>query len=128
MTVHYFPRSRYAPAIERFLARIEIDPETGCWNWTGYKRGGRGILNIGGVTTYAYRFSYEHFVGEIPDGALICHHCDNGACNNPDHLYAGDHSSNLRDAFARGRRDLAAHREHNRRISPLGVAAHWGAQ
>jgi hypothetical protein len=32
------------------------------------------------------------------------HTCDNKMCVNPDHLYAGDHSQNMRDAYARGRK------------------------
>lgn len=42
-------------------------------------------------------------VGEIPLGMQALHHCDNKLCVNPEHLYAGSHADNMRDAKARGR-------------------------
>lgn len=46
-------------------------------------------------------------VGPIPAGAFLCHHCDVRNCVNPDHLYIGDHQSNMADMRAR-------HRNHSR--------------
>lgn len=41
--------------------------------------------------------------GEIPDGMIICHKCDNPPCCNPLHLYAGSHSDNANDRTERNR-------------------------
>lgn len=81
--------------------RIAVDAASACWNWTGAKTGkeGRGVYN----QTYAYRISYEVFVGPIPAGLQINHHCDNPRCVNPEHLYAGTQAQNTADMFARGR-------------------------
>jgi hypothetical protein len=39
-----------------------------------------------------------------PSGdAIACHHCDVPLCVNPDHLYWGTHSTNMADAYDRGR-------------------------
>lgn len=42
---------------------------------------------------------------DIPEGLMICHHCDNPQCINPSHLYAGTAKDNFNDAINRGRID-----------------------
>lgn len=81
-------------------SRVQLD-DNGCWIWQGFVgvRGTRAMFN----DEYAYRIAYRVFVGPIPDGLMICHHCDNGLCVNPAHLYAGTAADNARDAVARGR-------------------------
>jgi carbonic anhydrase/acetyltransferase-like protein (isoleucine patch superfamily) len=71
----------------------------GPWNANGY-----GILNVIGVPMLAHRASYIRYRSEIPDGMFICHHCDVPACVNPDHLFVGSNSDNMRDMLSKGRR------------------------
>jgi len=75
-------------SIEEIIAGShEVDPETGCWNWTGTKHlKGYGHFKHRHKMYRAHRVSYELFVGKIPDGLQIDHLCRNRACINPDHL------------------------------------------
>lgn len=87
-----------------FEGRYETN-DSGCWIWTGClsvrRTRARFAWKKGGM--YAYRISYEVFVGPIPDGKQINHHCDDGRCINPAHIYAGTQRQNARDAIRRNR-------------------------
>lgn len=76
----------------------------GCWYWTGsLKRHGYGQF-IGPAGSIAHRNSYFFYKGPIPNGMHVCHHCDNTQCVNPDHLFIGSRSDNMRDAIGKGRK------------------------
>ncbi len=50
-----------------------------------------------------HRIAYTIAKGEIPDGMLVRHKCDNSKCINPDHLELGTHEENMKDRNERGR-------------------------
>jgi hypothetical protein len=77
---------------------------TGCIEWTKKVRpDGYARSWIDGKNYYIHRISYIVFCGEIPDGLLVCHSCDNRKCLNPNHLWLGTHSENTIDKVNKGR-------------------------
>lgn len=89
---------------ERLNKFIKIDDEKKCWLWVGGKnRKGYGSIHFNGKNRIAHRMSYELYVGEIPCGVLVCHHCDTPSCVNPEHLFLGTDLDNSNDKFSKGR-------------------------
>lgn len=98
------PRKIRQTPEQRFWNKVQITES--CWNWTGaITTTGYGVFQKGrrGCNLYkSHRFSYELHHGEIPDGMLILHSCDNKKCVNPNHLSIGDYKRNLKEAWDRG--------------------------
>ena len=55
---------------------------------------------------------YEKHIGKIPEGMHILHHCDNPACNNPDHLFLGTPADNARDRNNKNRQACGVEHGH----------------
>jgi hypothetical protein len=77
--------------------------KSGCWEWQRALRNTYGVMKYEGKNESAHRLSYRAFRGEIPDGLLVCHKCDNRKCINPKHLFIGTYSDNTRDCLEKGR-------------------------
>lgn len=78
--------------------------ESGCWAWQLRKdRGGYGTIKVAGRSLLAHRYSYQIYKGEINEGLVIMHSCDNRSCVNPNHLSAGTQLDNNIDKATKGR-------------------------
>lgn len=78
------------------MRRISVNPETGCWIFTGYtSKLWYGQIKVERRMMKAHRLSYELHVGDIPDGLEIDHKCKVRACCNPQHLEPVTHLVNM---------------------------------
>lgn len=73
--------------LSRFMKYIKVNPETGCWEWTGSTDGtGYGKFYFNQRLVPSHRFSWEMRNGKIQDGLEVHHKCRNKLCCNPEHL------------------------------------------
>lgn len=99
--------SRYPNKLSKELIRRNVlkqDAED-CWDWIGsLQTSGYGQIKIDGKNWTAHRASWVAHNGPIHDDLQVLHHCDNTKCCNPEHLYLGHRSDNMKDMIRRGRR------------------------
>jgi hypothetical protein len=94
--------NRRGNEVDRFLDKVR--KTDGCWIWQGASHEkGYGCFFFRGRKRSAHVVSYTLFVGEVPDGLMVCHECDNPPCVRPDHLFVGTNQDNILDAFSKGR-------------------------
>lgn len=103
----------------QFLAfiksKVVVDPVTGCWLWQGtiakVKWNERGFFTGGyalcpryrGRGMALHRVVWAIHKGPQPKKMDVCHTCDVRHCCNPEHLWLGTRSENLRDMVAKRR-------------------------
>lgn len=86
---------------DRFWNKVDKESEEDCWEWTASKRVGYGAFKLNNRTYSSHRISFYLTNGEIPEGDMILHKCDNRSCVNPKHLYSGNRSDNTNDVIER---------------------------
>jgi hypothetical protein len=79
----------------------------------GYDTGkGYGVLSVPPTRetsscsgkSMVHHYSYERYVGPIPEGMDVCHTCDIPMCFRYSHLFVDTHKRNMHDMDAKGRR------------------------
>lgn len=86
---------------ELFLKRVYKTDH--CWFFIGgVDKNGYGKICYRRKDLRAHRVSYRIFNGKIKSGLLVCHKCDIPGCVNPEHLFLGNNSENVKDCVNKG--------------------------
>ena len=106
---------KWATIWDRFFSKVKIgtitrsNVTTPCFEWQAGATHGRAVIAYKGIGEakalpwYASRVIWELTTGKaIPEDKIICHHCDNGMCVRPDHLFLGTTQDNITDAVSKG--------------------------
>lgn len=87
---------------ERLMSRSRVEGD--CLVWTGARdEQGYGRIGWQGKVYLVSRMAFETFVRPLAPGELVRHSCDNPPCFRREHLLAGDHADNSKDAVDRDR-------------------------
>lgn len=93
-------------AKKRLLSKYRVS-DKGCWEYTsGKDRCGYGKFSLGPRRLGAHKVSYVLHKGDVPEGLVVMHSCDNPGCINPDHLSLGTVRDNIHDCINKGRFSL----------------------
>ena len=79
--------------------------ENDCWECTSHCTNDVGYVRVNnkGKQESGHRYMYRKYYGDIPQGKVVRHKCDNRWCVNPNHLSIGTHADNVKDRVKRNR-------------------------
>lgn len=111
--------------LNRFFEKIVFSP-LDCWVWSGsINRLGYGQMFALGESK-AHRVSWRLHNGDIPEGMMVLHRCDVRNCVNPEHLFLGTQTDNMRDMVSKGRHKVTPqHGEQNHMSRLTADAVKW---
>ena len=102
--------SELASLKRRLFRRVAVDGD--CLIWMGARNEhGYGVIGFRGSSFGSHRAAWMVANGEIPNGLCVCHKCDVPACINPEHLFLGTHTDNMRDMVSKCRNGHNTHPE-----------------
>jgi hypothetical protein len=85
--------------IKRFWKKVDIRTKDKCWEWQAYLFKGYGQFHLNGYTELAHRLAFKSLYKMKDENNLILHKCNNRKCVNPNHLYEGNYTDNMKDYY-----------------------------
>lgn len=108
---------------DRFHDKVMPEPNTGCWLWIGaVKEHGYGVIGLGRReqgTAKAHRVAWELYRRPLEANECVLHHCDQPSCVNPNHLFCGSLSDNMKDCVRKKRNFMPDNRGEKARWAKL---------
>lgn len=113
--------------IARFWAKVDSSGgPAACWPYMGGRKKANGYGTFfakratpgksgKSLAVNAHKFAYVVSKGQVPEGLIVRHKCDNPPCCNPDHLILGTYHDNNMDTLERGRIDRVRCAENARK-------------
>lgn len=92
--------------------------EQGCFNVSSHCKDKDGYpkLKVDNKSWRMSRYIYTQCFGDIPDGQVVMHICDNPNCINPEHLKLGTVTDNNRDKVHKGRHKCQKGENNNQAV------------
>lgn len=104
--------------VQERLFRNSVPVPSGCVEWTGARdKDGYGKFTKKDWPARAHKAAYIAANGQIPQGHIVRHTCDNPPCINPGHLIAGTFADNAVDRVQRDRFNRESKRYNRVRLS-----------
>lgn len=81
-----------------------VETSNGCWECVSHALNkGYPVIRYQNRLYSGNQFSYLMYYGELPEGMVVRHKCDNPRCINPSHLELGTQLDNVQDMLDRNR-------------------------
>lgn len=95
--------TRHEQLVEE-ISKLLVSPVTECVEWRHSLSRGYGQLRVPNNRgmTKPHKVSYALAYGELAEGLVIRHLCNNSKCHNPAHLTSGTASDNQQDYVKSG--------------------------
>jgi hypothetical protein len=98
------------------------------WNGPVWSQGRYGMVKHNRKSMGAHRAAWILKYGDIPDGLVVCHKCDNGLCVNTEHLFLGTMKDNMQDCIQKNRFAKLNQKGENNNNSKLSMADYANIQ